>query len=260
MKLLAKPIKEKLKYLISINRDKIKHPFYLYSDKENIDSFYYLKGIKRVLDEFSIAYEEGFLDKKNVSQSLKEFEAKAIDHFTILARPLNVENESEFIQKINHNLDPDRMSDINLGRLLQGDLTYLPATIQSVKAFIDFYNLQVSSKKALIIGRSLTVGLPLALLLNKYNSTITIAHSKTPIEQLRESIRNADILALASGNDTLVSQDLLHDNQLIIDCGYHDGHGDLCFEPNETVLYTPVPNGIGALTSYCLILNAIEQS
>lgn len=260
MKLLAKPIKEQLKTFLSINREKIKHPFYLYSDKNNLDSFYYLKGIKRVLDEFSIPYEEGFLNTENISQSLAEFEGKSKDHFTVLARPLNIKNEDDFIKRINPDLDPDRMTDMNLGRLLKGDLDYLPATIQSVKAFIDFYNLEISSRKALVIGRSLTVGLPLALLLNKYNATITVAHSKTPTITLQESIKNADILALASGKDDLISSEFLHDKQIILDCGYHDGHGDLSFQPDDNILYTPVPNGIGALTAYCLIINALKQS
>lgn len=257
MRLSAKPIKEILKSEIEADKKLLSHSFFLYSDRDNRDSFYYLKGIKRVLTEFNLPFEEDFIDKSDVASSLNNFSKKASSSYTILARPLGVKEEEAFIDKINPKFDPDMMTSYNLGKLLKGDIDYLPATIQSVKRFIKYYSLNIASKKALIIGRSLTVGLPLSLLLNKLNATITIAHSKTERSYLKSLLKECDILALASGKDNIVTASDLRSGETVIDCGYHDGHGDLAFSPSDDVTFTPVPDGIGALTSYCLLLNAI---
>ncbi len=259
MRLSAKPIKEQLSLEIKEKKKVLKHPFLLVYDSENLDSFYYIKGIIKVLTDNDIPYSTLTVDKSDVTKSLNLIKKQASDSFTIIARPLGItkELEEKFLSLINPKLDPDMISDVNLGKLLKGDLTRLPATIQSVKKFIECYDIKTDGQKALVIGRSLTVGLPLALLLQKLNATVSIAHTHTPKEVLNKLLIETDILALGSGDSSIVKPSHLHEGEYILDCGYHDGHGDINFLPEENINYTPVPGGIGSLTALCLILNAI---
>lgn len=234
--------------------------FYLYSDKDNIPCFYYLKGIKKVLDELIIPYDEGFYDKeKSVSQNLETFKEELQNKQVILARPLGIKEEKQFIDVIPSHFDPDMMSDVNKGKLYSGDIHYLPATSLSVKEIIDNYKIDLEGKKCLILGRSNTVGLPVFELVNKYNGLATLAHSKIPSSLIQKEAMESEVIFLCTGKEGLIERESFNENQIIIDCGFSKNGGDLGFIPeeNEFSAYTPVPGGVGALTSYCLVLNSL---
>ena len=248
--------------LESIKKDESlkKLSFYLYSSKENEPSFYYLKGIKRLLDSLSIPYKEGFLDKeKTKEENLSVFEKESRGKMVILARPLLVDYEEEFIQRIPSRFDPDMMSFENRGRLYSGDLNYLPATSKSVQILLNHYQIDLRGKRCLIIGRSNTVGLPVFELVNRNNGLPVLVHSKIKPELISLEAVESDVIFFCSGKSGLVRRDYLRPDQIVIDCGFNPQGGDLGFLPEEEELlaYTPVPGGVGALTSYCLILNAL---
>lgn len=237
--------------------------FYLYSNKDDFASQAYLRGIKKTLEKFNVPYEEGYIDlslskEENIAAFIKESKGKAV----LLARPLHVEYEHDFISLIPGENDPDMLSDINRGLLFGGDLNYLTATSQSVKIILEEYNIPVEGKKALVLGRSTEVGYPCFQLLNKKNAAVTLVHSRVDDKTISSYVKEADIIILATGKQGLVHQEDLTGKQYIIDCGFHPNGGDLGFVPEEgSVLgYTPVPGGVGSLTSYCLLLNAIHLS
>lgn len=262
MQLLGKNVLPSLEEEILSNPHLSSLTFYLYSDKDNLPCFYYLKGIKRVLEKYHIPYVESFYDKAlSVEQNLNNFKTESKNRFVVLARPLGIKEESLFVESIDPNFDPDRMTTFNQGRLFKGDLDYLPATCQSVRRILDFYQIDLENKKCLILGRSITVGLPLLELVNKKNGLPVLAHSKISPSLLALEALESDVVFLATGHSGLIPRTSFTEEHTIIDCGFSKNGGDLGFVPEEGEVkaYTPVPNGVGTLTSYCLILNALAS-
>ncbi|MCI7065760.1 MAG: bifunctional 5,10-methylenetetrahydrofolate dehydrogenase/5,10-methenyltetrahydrofolate cyclohydrolase [Bacilli bacterium] len=257
--LLGKPIRELLKE--RIQEELRYHPisFYLYSEKEREDCQSYLRSIKKMLDSFQVPYREDYYShEKSLEENLDNFVTNSKESFVLLARPMI--HEEHFIQKIPARFDPDMLTIENMGKLASADISYLPATARSVKEILEYYQVELEGKNAVVIGRSLSVGFPCAQYLLKRNANVTILHSHTPKDKLDAFVKTADILVLASGKIGLIDSKLLDENKVIIDCGFIKGSGDLGFTPEEGSLkaYTPVPGGVGSLTSYCLLLNAIQ--
>ena len=250
--LIVKEVEEKLQ--------KTKVEFYLYSNKNEFACQAYLKSIKKLLVSFNIPYVEEFINLDlSEEENLANFKKNSYHKHVLLARPLKVSYEKKFIDLFSPNYDPDMLTEINRGKLFGGDLNYLTATSQSVKYILDHYNINVTNKKAVVIGRSTEVGYPCFQLLNKMNAAVSLLHSKVSKDIMSEYVKNADIIILATGKSELLNREDLNPNQIIIDCGFNPQGGDLGFIPNEDELlsYTPVPKGVGSLTSYCLLLNAI---
>lgn len=258
--LSGKELKSSLAETIKNELKDISLSFYLYSNKEDFASQAYLRGIKKTLDTFNVPYSEGFIDlNKSKEENLTLFKEESNGKHILMARPLGVKYENEFLSLISSRYDPDMLTTTNRGKLFGGDLNYLTATSQSVKYIIESYNIEIENKHALVLGRSTEVGYPCFQLLNKKNATVSLAHSKTDKETLNNLVKSADIIVLATGKPGLIDRSLLSNKQIIIDCGFNPHGGDLGFVPNENELkaFTPVPGGVGALTSYCLLRNAI---
>ncbi len=235
--------------------------FYLYSDEDDMSSKAYLRGIKKKLDLYNIAYIEEFVDHNDEEGSLNVFREHSKGKMTVVAKPLHLNSvsELEFLHSIDPAYDPDMISDLNIGRLYSGDLNYLPATAAAVKCILDYYQIPVSGKKVFVLGRSLTVGLPVFELFQKYNGTVTIAHTRTSYEDIQRFAFESDIVCLATGRSGLVDRNSLIIKHTVIDCGYSPNGGDMGFVPDDGELkaYTPVPGGVGVITSYCLVRNAL---
>lgn len=258
--LSGKALKDKLREQILNDSDLKKLTFFLYSEKDNEPSFYYLKGIKRLLTSLSIPYIEAFLDHNATEEeNISSFNSLLKGKMVILARPLHVPYEDRLVSLIDGSFDPDMMDFSNRGRLYSGDLDYLPATARSVKVILDHYRIDLTGKRCLIVGRSNTVGLPVFELVSRYNGLPVLCHSRISNEVLNEEAKRSDFIFLCSGTPSLIRKEMLNPNTTVIDCGFSSNGGDLGFIPEENSLkaYTPVPGGVGALTSYCLILNAL---
>lgn len=251
--LLKEQIEKKLKTT--------KVSFFLYSNEKDYASQAYLRGIKKALDSFSIPFEEKFIDEtKSKEENLSIFASALKDHSVLMARPLHVNYEEEFLSLIKSNQDPDMLTTYNRGKLYGGDLMYLTATSSSVRYILEQYHISTENKKAVVIGRSTEVGYPCFQLMNKMNAATTLLHSKVDKATMEKYVKEADIIIFATGKSNLISRECFSSTQTVIDCGFNPNGGDLGFVPNENELYayTPVPGGVGALTSYCLILNAIH--
>ncbi|HDG68469.1 MAG TPA: bifunctional 5,10-methylenetetrahydrofolate dehydrogenase/5,10-methenyltetrahydrofolate cyclohydrolase [candidate division Zixibacteria bacterium] len=156
----------------------------------------------------------------------------------------------------------------NLGRLMAGKPKYFPATPKAVVEILKFYEIPPEGKHITIVGRSLTVGLPLSvMLLSKSemgNATVTVCHSRTP--DISKHTRRADIVVLAAGKPGLLTADMVTKKAIVIDVGttYVNGklHGDADFEPvsQKVRAITPVPGGVGPVTTACLFQNLLDAA
>jgi len=170
--------------------------------------------------------------------------------------------------------DVDGVHPVNAGRLAQvapvgrppGVLDYfVPATPAGGLEILKRYNVEISGKRAVIIGRSNIVGKPMALLLLRENATVMVAHSRTA--NLAEVCRSADILCAAVGRAKIITADMVKPGAAIIDFGVNfddEGNmvGDVDFEAVKEVagMITPVPGGTGPMTNVMLMFNVLEAA
>jgi methylenetetrahydrofolate dehydrogenase (NADP+)/methenyltetrahydrofolate cyclohydrolase len=169
-------------------------------------------------------------------------------------------------------IDPDKDADglhsVNLGRLVRGEPGLRSCTPAGVMRLLAAYNLEVAGKQAVVIGRSILVGKPLALMLLEQNATVTIAHSHTP--DLAAVTRQADILVAAIGKPELITLDMVKPGAIAIDVGINriatpEGKGrlvgDIAFDAVAPMVraITPVPGGIGPMTVALLLENTVTS-
>lgn len=159
-------------------------------------------------------------------------------------------------------IDPDKdvdcISPVNIAGVMTGDpKAYAPCTAQSVMEILKFYGIDPCGKKVVIIGRSMVVGKPLAMLMMGANATVTVCHTKT--RNLIETARQAEILVVAAGRAGLVNKDYIGDGAIVIDVGTNVGpDGKLCGDCDLTgtedmnITVTPVPGGVGSVTTTVL--------
>ena len=169
------------------------------------------------------------------------------------------------IDAISPEKDVDGLTAVNQGRTAMDVPGLRPCTPAGILALLDRYGISVSGKKAVVLGRSILVGRPIALMLGAkgYDATVTICHSRTP--DLASVCREADILIAAIGKPRLVTADMVKPGAVIIDVGINRGEdGKLCGDVDyENVAplasaITPVPGGIGPMTISQLLVNTTE--
>ncbi|MBE5816945.1 MAG: bifunctional 5,10-methylene-tetrahydrofolate dehydrogenase/5,10-methylene-tetrahydrofolate cyclohydrolase [Clostridiales bacterium] len=167
---------------------------------------------------------------------------------------------------INPKKDADCLTDQGYADLFtQKKGAKAPCTPAAVMEILNFYNIPVSGKRAVIIGRSLVVGKPLAMLLLAQNATVTVCHSRT--ENLARVCREADILIAAIGKAKFVTREFVKESATVIDVGINnDENGNMCgdvdFNDVKDIAgnITPVPGGVGSVTTSVLIRNVIESA
>ena len=174
-------------------------------------------------------------------------------------------NEQNVINTISPKKDVDAFHPENVGKIMLGEYDFLPCTPAGVMQILDFYNIDVSGKKCVIIGRSNIVGKPQALLLLERNGTVTICHSRT--KNLAEETKQADILVVAIGKPDFVTKEMVKEGAVVIDVGINrmpDGklHGDVAFDEVEPIAsaITPVPGGVGPMTITMLLKNTLTAA
>jgi methylenetetrahydrofolate dehydrogenase (NADP+)/methenyltetrahydrofolate cyclohydrolase len=170
-----------------------------------------------------------------------------------------------------HTIHPDKDADglhpTNLGRLIRTEAGLRSCTPAGVMRLLKEYKIELSGKHAVVVGRSILVGKPLALMLLEENATVTIAHSRT--QDLGSMTRQADILVAAVGRPNLIAADMVKPGAVVVDVGINrvekDGEsklvGDVDFRAvAEVAQYiTPVPGGIGPMTVAMLLSNTVES-
>ena len=185
-------------------------------------------------------------------------------HGILLFRPLPKHlNERKIINEIAPAKDVDGVTDISMADVYSGsDRGFPPCTAQAVMEILHHYGIPVEGKKAVIIGRSLVIGRPVAMMLMKKNATVTICHTRT--KDPAAEARQADILVAAAGLAGLVGSSYTNPDQTVIDVGIHvndEGKmcGDVAFDEVEPAVraITPVPGGVGSVTTTVLAEHVI---
>lgn len=209
-----------------------------------------------------IHYEEN-IQSEDLITKIKELNASEDVDGIIVQLPLPKHlNENDIINEIDNSKDVDGFGLINKGKLFCGLDCLKSATPYGVMKLLEMYNIDLSGKNAVVIGRSNIVGKPMAMMLLSKNATVTMCHSKT--QNLKEVCKNADILVVAIGKAKFVTKDMVKEGAVVIDVGmnrdeYNKLCGDVDFENvKDTASYiTPVPGGVGPLTISMLLLNTL---
>ncbi len=172
------------------------------------------------------------------------------------------------LNQIHPDKDADGLHPVNLGRLLRGERGLRSCTPAGVMRLLQSANLDLTGKKAVVIGRSILVGKPLALMLLEANATVTIAHSRSG--DLAAIARHADILIAAVGRPQMITAEMVKPGAVVIDVGINRvtdeaGRsrlvGDVDFDGVASVAsyITPVPGGVGPMTVAMLLNNTVES-
>ncbi|WP_142961496.1 bifunctional methylenetetrahydrofolate dehydrogenase/methenyltetrahydrofolate cyclohydrolase [Enterococcus faecalis] len=174
-------------------------------------------------------------------------------------------DEEKILLAIDSKKDVDGFHPMNLGRLFVGKPEMIPCTPYGIMKMFEAYDIDLTGKRAVIIGRSNIVGKPMAQLLLMKNATVTIAHSKT--EHLAEVAKEADILVVAIGRGHFVTKEFVKPGAVVIDVGMNRNQegkliGDVAFdEVSEIASYiTPVPKGVGPMTITMLMYQTVEAA
>ncbi|MCL2248793.1 MAG: bifunctional 5,10-methylene-tetrahydrofolate dehydrogenase/5,10-methylene-tetrahydrofolate cyclohydrolase [Oscillospiraceae bacterium] len=163
--------------------------------------------------------------------------------------------------------DIDGITDGSLAGVFAGNSNgFAPCTAQACIEILDFYGIDCTGKKAVVIGRSLVVGKPVAIMLMGKNATVTVCHTRTV--DIPSIARDADILIIAAGRAESITKEFLSSNQVVIDVGinWNDEKGklvgDVKFDEAEPIVgaITPVPGGVGTVTTSVLVSNVVTAA
>ena len=265
MKVLeGESVAEKIKSTFIERIDKLEKKPYLavlgiYGDEA---SEVYIRRIKNNCEKYGIRFvlkmaksEEEF--KTNFEEVKNNEEITGI----MFQQPLP-RNCAELINEVPAKKDIEGLGIENMGKLFLGKKdAIIPCTSKAVIEILDFYNIDLTGKKVVIVGRSNIVGKPLIPQLLAKNATVTICHSKT--KNIDEELREADVIVMAIGKAKFLKKEQIKDGAILIDIGinFEDGKivGDIDYEnvKDKASMCTPVPGGIGTVTNALLIDNII---
>lgn len=177
----------------------------------------------------------------------------------LLLRPLPKHlDEQAVVNRINPNKDLDGISPVNMAKVYAGDETgFAPCTAEAVIEMLDYAGVDLKGKRVAVVGRSLVIGKPVAMLLMKKNATITVCHTKTV--DMPGTCKNAEIIVAAAGVARMIDSSYVADGAVVIDVGINvDEEGNLCGDVNfddisgVASVATPVPGGVGSVTTSVL--------
>ena len=238
---------------------------------ERADNAAYLRGIRKNAEACGVTLRH-LTKPETLSQAEAEEAVLALNrdgavHGILLMRPLPAGlDEARLCGLLAPEKDVDCATDLSLAGVFAGKaLGFAPCTAQAVVELLKFYGVPLAGANCVIVGRSLVVGRPLALLLLQENATVTVCHSRT--KDLAALTRRADIVVAALGKAKALGAEHFSEDQILIDVGIHrleDGTlcGDLDFaaaEPKARAV-TPVPGGVGAVTTAVLLSHVVRAA
>lgn len=171
-------------------------------------------------------------------------------------------NSSVIQNRIIYNKDIDGLTDINSGLLFHNKDSFIPCTPKGIMEMLKYYNIDISGKHVVIVGRSELVGRPLMSLMLNNNATVSICHSYT--HDLKSITRMADILVVAVGKKNIIDSSMVKEGCIVIDVGINRDngklYGDVDFESvkDKCSYITPVPGGVGQTTVLSLYQNLLK--
>lgn len=266
-------IKEKLLQKVNALKEKGINPtLAILRVGEKESDLSYEKGTLKRCAELNVDVKQVILPETIDQDSfLKELDKLNKDdniHGILMFRPLPKQIDNELARNsINPKKDVDGCTDLSLaGVFTNSDIGFAPCTAEAAMQILKYYNIDVKGKNVCVIGRSLVIGRPVAMLLMHQNATVTICHTKT--QNIEEIASKADIIICATGKMETVGKNYVSKGQTIIDVGisWNEAKQKLCgdanFEEVEPIVenITPVPGGVGAVTTTILVKHVIEAS
>lgn len=232
---------------------------------DNPASEIYVRNKRKACEKVGIYSEEHKLASKTTEEELLKLVEQLNNnpkiHGILVQLPLPDHiNESTILRAVSPLKDVDGFHPYNVGLLVEGNPRFVSCTPGGIMKMLDYYNIEIQGKQAVIVGRSNIVGKPVSMLLLHRHATVTICHSRT--KPLSEVTRRADILVAAIGRANFITGDMIKQGAVVIDVGINrkdDGKltGDVDFEAvREKASYiTPVPGGVGPMTIAMLLYN-----
>ena len=203
-------------------------------------------------------------EEKEILNLIKYLNDSPKIHGILIQLPLPAHIQTQAIlNAVSPLKDVDGFHPLNLGRLFIGNPLFIPCTPQGIMELLKEYKIELSGKHAVILGRSLIVGKPLAHLLLSQNATVTICHSKT--KNLEEICQRADILVSAMGKPHFIKNSFVKEGAIVVDVGINRLNkkivGDIDFDAvyKKTSFITPVPGGVGPMTIALLLQNTFKS-
>ena len=229
----------------------------------------YLKGRLKIAEELGVEIKIFNVDEKQTTEDLISLVLDLNNDANIdgimVDRPLPKQfDENKIINSIISTKDVDGYTSLNLGNLVSNQSCLPSCTPGGALRLLEYYDIDLSGKDALVIGRSVNVGKPLSFMLLNKNATVTISHSKTV--DLKEKCKTADIIFLALGRANFLKKEDITDNTIIVDIGINfDENGKMCGDASKecyeiAASYTPVPGGVGVMTNVVLMENLLKAA
>ena len=238
---------------------------------ERPEDLTYERGAMKRCEKIGIRVEQVVLNDACTQHELLRAIAEINDnheiHGCLMLRPLPKHlNEQEASEMLMPSKDVDSMTSASLLTVFTGrGVGFAPCTAQSVMELLEHYEVPLSGARAAVIGRSLVIGKPVSMMLQARNATVTMCHTRT--RDLAALCREAEILVVAAGKTGVVDASFTNPGQIVIDVGINakpDGGicGDVNFEKVEPLVkaITPVPGGVGSVTTAVLCKHVIEAA
>lgn len=228
----------------------------------------YVKKKREMCKELGIEEVEYLLDSNTTTDKMLEIVERLNDddtvHGILVQLPIFKHlDERKILETISPKKDVDGFHPLNLGKLVMGRPDVIACTPKGIMSIIDSTGIDLTSKTAVVVGRSIIVGKPISALLLNRNATVITCHSKT--RNLKKYTKMADVLVVAAGVPHLVTKEMVKKGALVIDVGINrvDGKvvGDVDTEEvlNVAKFVTPVPGGVGITTVISLLENLIDM-
>ncbi|MCZ6685620.1 MAG: bifunctional methylenetetrahydrofolate dehydrogenase/methenyltetrahydrofolate cyclohydrolase FolD [Candidatus Dadabacteria bacterium] len=230
----------------------------------------YVRNKRRACSNAGIYSEEHNLSSETTEEELLTLVDKLNNdpkiHGILVQLPLPDHiNVTKVLRAVSPLKDVDGFHPYNVGLLVEGNPRFIPCTPHGIIKMLEFYNIDISGKQAVIVGRSNIVGKPVSMLLLHRHATVTVCHSRT--KPLDEVTRRADILVAAIGRANFITADMVKEGAVVIDVGINRNEegkltGDVDFEAvsQKASYITPVPGGVGPMTISMLLWNTLQSA
>lgn len=230
----------------------------------------YVRNKRRACSNAGIYSEEHKLSSETTEEELLTLVDKLNNdpkiHGILVQLPLPDHiNVTRVLRAVSPLKDVDGFHPYNVGLLVEGNPRFIPCTPHGIIKMLEFYNIDISGKQAVVVGRSNIVGKPVSMLLLHRHATVTVCHSRT--KPLDEVTRRADILVAAIGRANFITADMVKEGAVVIDVGINRNEegkltGDVDFEAvsQKASYITPVPGGVGPMTISMLLWNTLESA
>ncbi len=273
--LLGKPVTEKMDQYTKEDQEKLvaekkDKTLAILRVGEKPDDIYYENSAVKKAEKLGIKAERVTLpvdsSQEEIENAVLKLNADEKIGGVLVLRPLpKTVDEDKIINLLDPNKDLDGITDISMARTYADKKGFSPCTAKAVMEMLKFYEIPVEGKNVVVLGRSLVIGKPVAMMVTKENGTVTICHSRT--KDLPEVVKKADIVISSMGRAKMLGAEYFSPGQVVIDVGINndeDGNmcGDVDFDNVKDIVdeISPVPRGVGNVTTSILMSHLVAAA